>query len=200
MTTFLFIRHAAHDLLGRVLAGRAPDVHLNARGRIQAEELADRLSSKPIARVHTSPLERACETAWPLASRLGLSPEVNAAFQEIDFGEWTAQPFSALEPLPEWQRWNAKRGSAQAPGGETMAGAQRRAVEEMIRLAAGYPHEVIAVFSHGDLIKALLMHCLEIPLDHILRLEVYPGSTSTVTRAGEWMQVVSINDTGLREP
>src|SRR5438552_13101754 len=44
MTTFLLIRHASHDLLGRALAGRQPGVRLNERGQREAELLAQRLA------------------------------------------------------------------------------------------------------------------------------------------------------------
>src|SRR5689334_11013537 len=89
MTTFLLIRHAAHDLLGRTLAGRASDVHLNARGKMEAERLAERLADVPIRGLYTGPLERAQETAWPLASKLMLALRVHEGVDEINFGDWT---------------------------------------------------------------------------------------------------------------
>src|SRR4051812_19673583 len=93
MTTFLLIRHAAHDLLGKVLAGRTADVHLNAHGKIEAERVAKQLAGLPVSAIYTGPLERAQETAWPLAERRGLATTVTAAFDEIDFGDWTARAF-----------------------------------------------------------------------------------------------------------
>ena len=50
MTVFHLVRHAAHDLIGRVLAGRKIDIALNALGRRQAEALAQQLESFPIMR------------------------------------------------------------------------------------------------------------------------------------------------------
>jgi broad specificity phosphatase PhoE len=66
MTKFLLIRHAAHDLLGKVLTGRAAGLHLNAQGKLEAERLADRLAVSSISAIYTGPLERARETAEPL--------------------------------------------------------------------------------------------------------------------------------------
>lgn len=90
MTTFIFVRHAAHDLLGKILTGRAPGVHLNARGKMQAERLADRLSKLQIAAIYTGPLERAVETAGPLSDRFSLEKRVCPAlgrgrFWSLDF-------------------------------------------------------------------------------------------------------------------
>ncbi len=59
MTTFYLIRHATNDQVGWKLAGRAAGLHLNDEGRRQARRLAERLEREPIARVYTSPLERA---------------------------------------------------------------------------------------------------------------------------------------------
>ena len=47
--------------------GWTPGLHLNARGRRQAEYLAEGLATPVIAAIYTSPLERALETAEPIA-------------------------------------------------------------------------------------------------------------------------------------
>ena len=116
MTTFLLIRHATHDLLGNTLAGRAPDVHLSAQGKLEAERLADRLTHLPIRAIYTGPLERSQESAWPLAMRLMLELRVHEGFDEIDFGTWTKKTFAELDPDPAWQQWNGRRSEASAPG------------------------------------------------------------------------------------
>src|SRR4051812_46385865 len=96
MTKFLLIRHASHDLLGKVLVGRTPGVHLNAKGKMEAERLAQRLGLQTIGAIFTSPSERAQETAWPVAERLGLHARVLPAVDEIDFGEWRGKTFAEL--------------------------------------------------------------------------------------------------------
>ena len=105
MTKFLLIRHAAHDLLGRALTGRAPGLHLNAQGKLEAERLADRLAVFSISAIYTGPLERARETAEPLSNRLRMELSLAPAFDEIDFGSWTMLPFSDLEQRPDDSRW-----------------------------------------------------------------------------------------------
>lgn len=55
MTTFVLVRHAAHDWLGRGVAGRMPGVLLNAQGRQQAERLVQRLDGRRIESIHCSP-------------------------------------------------------------------------------------------------------------------------------------------------
>jgi probable phosphoglycerate mutase len=195
MATFLLIRHASHDLLGRVLAGRMPGVVLNANGHGEAEHLAAALAHCRIDAIFSSPMERAQETARPLAQQLGLEVQLDPAFHEIDFGEWTSLTFAELEPQPEWRRWNAQRDQAQPPCGETIAAVQTRFIAGLERLAESRPDAHIAVFSHGDAIKAALMHYLRVPLNLIARLEVAPASISTLTLSPHWIQIVSVNRT-----
>ena len=78
MTTFYLIRHATNDYLKEnKIAGWLPGVHLNAEGRKQSEQLAQRLAGKPIRAIYSSPLERARETAEPLAAALGLLLQIS---------------------------------------------------------------------------------------------------------------------------
>ena len=72
MTVFHLVRHAAHDLIGRVLAGRKVDVGLNAEGRRQAEMTAQQLAMQPVRQVISSPRQRARKNFPSGASPLGI--------------------------------------------------------------------------------------------------------------------------------
>lgn len=75
-----------------------------------------------------------------------------------------------------------------------MISIQARMANAMIGLAHKYPNEEIALFSHGDPLRAALCYWLGMPLDHLLRLDVAPGSISIV-RLNEWsVQVPVINE------
>ena len=65
MTTFLLIRHAHCDAVGKTIAGWQGEVHLSARGMLQAEELALKLGNLPIDAIYCSPLERAVKQPSP---------------------------------------------------------------------------------------------------------------------------------------
>src|SRR3954470_1577812 len=141
MATFHLIRHATNDLVGKSIAGRTPGIHLNDTGRQEAKRLAERLSHSGITRIFSSPLERAQETAEPLARTLGLSVTTIENLQEIDFGSWRGRAFSELESDPMWQRWNSFRVSARAPGGETIIEVQARLVGVIRELWQQFPDE-----------------------------------------------------------
>jgi broad specificity phosphatase PhoE len=197
MTKFLLIRHAAHDLLGKVLAGRAPGVHLNAQGKQEAERLADRLAVLSISAIYTGPLERARETAEPLSNRLHLKMSFAPAFDEVEFGSWTLLPFSALEQRPDWKAWNEHRDRSAPPQGESIVEVRNRASKELERLAESRHGETLAIISHAEVIKSTLMHYLGIPVNFHWRLDISPGSVSVLTIQDGQPQVLVFNS---REP
>jgi probable phosphoglycerate mutase len=192
-TTFHLIRHGDYGMIGRALAGRAPGHSLSDEGRRQADRIAAALGSRPVAAVASGPLERARETAFPLGARLRLAVRVEPGFDEIDFGDWTGQPFPALHAMAGWHEFNRFRSAFPIPGGETMLAAQARAVAAMRTLIAGVGDAEIAVFSHADVIKAMLAHFLALPLDLLPRIEIDPGSRSELVVYEADVRVRGIN-------
>lgn len=193
MAIFLLIRHGLTDGVGRILAGRMPGVHLNPAGSAQVTDLRRRMGRYRLRAIYSSPLERALETAEPIAADQGipitLAPELN----DIDFGSWTGKPFVDLDRLPEWAWFNSFRGFAAPPGGESLLDVQCRVMNLVARLEQEHPRDTIALVSHADVIKATLLTVLGAPLDMVHRLEVEPGSISTVEFAGGSPRVLDIN-------
>ena len=194
--TLLLIRHALTDAVGHVLTGRAPGVALNEQGRAQAEALGRRLATASLAAVYSSPLERALATAQAVAREHGLAVECRPGLHEVDFGAWTHRTVASLAGDPLWERFHAQRGRAEVPGGEAMLAVQARMVAELEALAARHPGAVVAAVSHGDPIRAALLHYLGTPLDLFERIEVQPASISVVRFDGSGPRVLALNDTG----
>ena len=196
MTTIIhLIRHASHDLLGRVLVGRAP-VPISATGLAEAAALGRRLADRPLAAVISSPQLRAQQTAEAIAAHSGQAVTVDGAWDEIDFGAWTGLRFDVLQHDAGWQAFNSLRGFASIPDGETMLAAQARAVASLLRLRLTWPDHEVAVVSHGDVLKSVLAHVLGMPLDFMRRVEVAPSSRSVVTLCHDSAIVQAVN---LRE-
>jgi len=194
VTELVLVRHAAHDRVGSTLCGRMPGVVLGEEGRRQAAALAGRLADAGAAAVLSSPLERARETAAPIAARLGLEARPDADFVEIDFGDWTGRRFDSLAGSPDWDAWNSRRGTARPPGGEAMAAVRDRAWAGMERARAGHPDGRVIVVSHCDVIKAAIAALLGLPLDHLGRFDVAPASISTVHLWPGGGRVTGINE------
>jgi broad specificity phosphatase PhoE len=71
-TVVHLVRHGQVENPRRVLYGRLPGYHLSPRGRAQGDLLAAHFAGTPLAAVVASPLERAQETAAPIAAAHGL--------------------------------------------------------------------------------------------------------------------------------
>jgi len=193
-TTFFLVRHAAHDRVGSVLCGRMPGVHLGAAGKAQAERLARRFADENVAGICASPLERAVETAEPIAARLGKTLEISEAIAEIDFGAWSGTSFDVLAQDPRWATWNSARSISRPPYGETMLEAQGRIVGAMEQLRSRHAEQSVILVSHSDIIKAALLYHLGMPIDAYARFDVEPASISTVV-VGDWgSKVLRLNE------
>ena len=193
-TTFHLVRHAAHDRVGSVLCGRMPGVTLGEAGRAQARRLSARFADQVIVAIHSSPLERARETAEPIAARLGQGVAVNEGLTEIDFGAWSGRGFGDLDRDPAWAAWNGARAMNRPPGGESMLEAQARIVRAMEVLREAHRDGAVVLVSHSDVIKAALLYHLGLPVDAWPRIEVEPASVSTLV-VGAWgAKVVRLNE------
>jgi broad specificity phosphatase PhoE len=71
------VRHGEVDNPNGVLYGRLPDYHLSEAGRLMAKSAADFLAGRDVTVIRSSPLERALETAEPIAAEFGLPIEVD---------------------------------------------------------------------------------------------------------------------------
>ena len=154
MTTFILIRHGLTDAVGHTMSGHSAGVHLNAAGRDQAAGLPARLGNVPIAAIYSSPLERARETAQPIADARGLRVEVEPRFVEVDFGGWTNRRFADLADDPHWRLYNQFRGVTRPPAGEALVDVQTRTVAALLDIQARHPDDVVAVVSHADTLRA----------------------------------------------
>ncbi len=195
MPLLLLIRHAENEYVktGR-MAGRLPDVHLNDRGQQQARELAEALAQAPIKALYSSPMERAMETAAPLAEKLGLEINVRPGLLETNIGEWSGMELKAARKLPEWKTVQNAPSRFRFPGGESFIEMQSRLVNEIESIAKGYKaNELIACISHADPIKLIVTYYMGMPLDHFQRLGCDTASVTMLMLGGTGTALLKLN-------
>jgi probable phosphoglycerate mutase len=196
MTVLLLVRHADTDAAGRRLTGWTRGVHLNARGREEAAGLAKRLDGVPIRAIYSSPLERCRETAAPLARGLGVSISIRRALLEVDYGEWTGRTIAGLRRTRLWRVVQQAPSRVRFPGGESLLEVQARAVAEVERIALAHPKDAVAIVTHADPVRLLLMHYAGMHLDELQRLAVETASVSVLAIADGSARLLKMNDTG----
>jgi probable phosphomutase (TIGR03848 family) len=197
MNRLLLIRHALNDWVGKRVAGWTPGVSLNEKGREQAALLAEWLEPVPLEAIYSSPLERAVETAEPIARSHGL--EVTESIGESHYGELDGKPIEEIFKSELWEQWLRHPSRTRFPGAETTYEVQVRVVAALEQILQDYPEGNIAVVSHADPIRVTVAHYIGLPLDLVGRIWVSPASVTTL-RFDDWgPRLTHLSHTGSLE-
>jgi broad specificity phosphatase PhoE len=145
-TTVHLVRHGEVYNPTKVLYGRLPGFRLSETGLAQAEVVAGFLTGRDIVKVISSPLERAQQTAAPLAAAYGLEVDIDPRIIESSnyFEGGVVEPGPGILRHP--QHWHALRNPFKPSWGEPyrqVAGRVTAAVEDARDSARG--HEVVLV-------------------------------------------------------
>ncbi len=146
VTRVHLVRHGEVENPTGVLYGRLPGYRLSERGRAMAKRVADVVGDRTIVYLAASPLERAQETAAPIAERLGLPIitddrviEAGNVFEGLTFGVGDG---SLWRPRHWWHLRNPFRPSWGEPYVEQVA-RMRAAMDAAAAAAEG--HEALIV-------------------------------------------------------
>ncbi|WP_395849738.1 histidine phosphatase family protein [Cystobacter fuscus] len=173
VTRMVLVRHGqpVEEARGRCY-GRL-DVGLSSSGRLQAEHAARFLAEAPLSRVYASPLRRAVESAAPLAQLKGLAVDMEAAFQELDFGLLEGLTYEEVEKrYPEvFAEWMAHPTRVRFPEGESYPELRERVLSAGRALRSRHAGETFVLVSHGGVNRSLLAEALGLPDAHLFRLE-----------------------------
>jgi probable phosphomutase (TIGR03848 family) len=195
MPLLLLIRHGENEFVktGK-MAGRMPGVHLNERGRQQAEELAAALSDVQLKAVYASSLERAVETAEPIAAGHKLEIQLCPDLMDTNIGKWQGRTLKQLRRLKKWKIVQQAPSRFTFPEGESFLQNQMRIVSTLDEIAASHkPKDIVAVVFHADPIKLAVAHYLGMPLDHFQRLGCDTGSVTVLYVSEMGAHLVKLN-------
>jgi alpha-ribazole phosphatase/probable phosphoglycerate mutase len=152
------IRHGQTDwnIAGKIQGTH--DIPLNETGRGQALKLAEAMDTRPVAKIFSSPLKRAANTAAMIGERQ--STEICSMKQlvEVEFGKWEGLTWAEIqkEYPEEFKGWTDKPEMVSPPGGEALEHIQGRCIgawNEIRKITAGL--EDVAIVSHGATLKHL---------------------------------------------
>jgi probable phosphoglycerate mutase len=195
MPLLFLIRHGENDYSkkGR-LAGRLPGIHLNDRGKAQAEELGKAMAEIPLKAIYSSPLERALETAEPIAKARGLKIITESGLLESNVGKWQGQSVRRLAITKYWKIVQRSPSRAGHPGGETFLETQTRIASTLDEICKKYkPREMVACVFHADPIKLAVAHYMGLPLDYFQRLACDTASVTMLAVGDSGAQLIWLN-------
>ena len=195
MPLLLLIRHGENEYVktGK-LAGRLPEVHLNERGQKQAAELAEALKRVPLKAIYSSPLERALETAGPLADGRKLEIQLRPELMDNDIGAWQGRSIKQLRRTKKWKVVQQAPSRFTFPEGESFLQTQTRVASCLDQIAASHkPKDIVAVVFHADPIKLAVTHYLGMPLDHFQRLACDTCSVTVLYLSETGTHLIKLN-------
>jgi alpha-ribazole phosphatase len=182
MTIYL-IRHTAVNAPG--ICYGFHNVPLADTFAAEVAQLRARLAEAPAAAgAFSSPADR----CMALATEIAGTATPDERLREMHFGTWENRLWNDLPPA-ETTPWMADYVTLAPPGGETFGAVQQRAAAFLAELAAGDPatEAPVLVFTHGGTIRALVCHCLDIPLQNAFQLRIdFASITKLQWQHGRW--------------
>ncbi|MDE2253452.1 MAG: histidine phosphatase family protein [Betaproteobacteria bacterium] len=161
-TRILLVRHGSTRLTLEDRFAGSNDEPLSNEGRDQASRLGVRLSSVPIAAVYASPMARTMDTARIIASPHGLKVQPEAAFREIDFGQWEGLTRDQVREryAQDFALWEEDPLLVAPAQGESGLSVIHRALPLMCEIIERHRHQTVLVVSHKGTNRLLVSSLL----------------------------------------
>ena len=148
MSTIVLIRHGETGMAGRFCGHSDPD--LNTVGQHEAIHVAEEVSRLSIARIYSSDLRRASQTAKAIAQQTGIAADYLTGLREVHFGQWEGLTWQEIEARfpDEADQWLREFPLRSAPGGETYTAFTARVETAIAALLCEAADMTIAVVTH----------------------------------------------------
>ncbi len=188
-TEVYLIRHCHPDYSLEKKLGETK-MPLSKNGLRQRRFLTDRLLTMKLEEVYSSELARSLETAAAFIKKSGQELQVDARLNEINWVHWLrAKYFNMSEETREKRMKNHQELDKQL---DKMQAVARRTLASLYKKNKG---KKIAVFTHGNFIKALITGILNADVIGFLTIEIFQSSvTKLVIDRDGYVKIVYIND------
>lgn len=178
ITTLDLMRHG-EPVGGRKYRGQLDDP-LSEKGWEQMRQAVG--ENCPWRMIVSSPLLRCADFARELAKRHGLPLEIDSRLVELGFGKWegrTAEELMAKDP-EILVRFHSDPLANAPPGAEPLAAFRSRILEVWNILHERHSGKHVLVVTHAGVIRMLVAHVLEMPLQHLFRIQVPNAGISRI--------------------
>jgi probable phosphoglycerate mutase len=172
------------------------DIPLDATGLWQAERLALALQADGIQVIVSSDLQRARQTAAPLADAIDVAVQVDAALRERGFGHFEGSTYAEIETRwPEdTLRWRLREPDFGPGGGEPLQAFYDRSVQAVQALAERHAGQTLAVVAHGGVLDCLYRAACHIDLRAPRTWQVANATINRLLWTPEGFSLVGWND------
>lgn len=124
---------------------------------------------KPWHRIVSSPLQRCAYFSQALSQTMNCPLHIEPALKEIHFGDWEGKSVGAVwqSQAEKVEQWANDPVNYPPPNGEALNDFFTRVSTRFLSLIQHYSGERLLIVTHGGVIRALLTHCLSMPLKNI---------------------------------
>lgn len=200
-TRIILVRHGETDWNTQLRIQGHTDIALNARGRWQAQCLAQALLNHDLDAVYASDLQRAHATATAVAEVAGLPVRTEPGLRERGFGEFEGRTFKEIEAEQpdQAERWRRRDPDFGPPGGEPLEGFYRRSVAAVHAIAERHPGQAVLMVSHGGVLDCLYRAATGQSLQSPRTWEIANAGINRLLKAGAVLTLVGWADVGHLE-
>ena len=181
MKTIIMVRHGqSASNVKKTFTGQL-NAPLTEAGREQARRMAQYLDKYRVDKIYVSSLERAVETAQPIAVRHNCPMEKRDELMEINSGLWQGMTFAEIaEKYPQtYDVWRTDIGKATPEGGETCEELYAR-VTEFFKKVLETPEETVCLVCHATPIRMMESFILACSADGAQGISWVPNASVTV--------------------
>lgn len=194
-TRIYFVRHGmtAANLENR-FAGRTGEP-LHGEGVTQMEQLGRRLRKHNMARIVSSPLPRATESAAIIGRILGVPVTVDDSFTDMLIPHWDGLTKEEITACfgPEYPGWSSQPERFSVTGCETLVDVQQRSVRAMEQLLAAECGRNTLIVSHLIVLRCLVLYYADMGLSGFRSVKIANGAIGCLTSEGDGFFTVELN-------
>ena len=158
------------------------DVALTETGVEQMKRIGERLKNERVDVLLSSDLQRTQKGAEIIGTMIGLKPQPNAAFREINLGEWeglTRDEIVAQFPV-EFEERSQNLPYFRIRNGESFADLQARVIRQIETVLEEFKGKNIALIAHGGVNRVIITHVLGMELNNLTRIDQAYGCLNII--------------------
>lgn len=194
MTRFILVRHARTVWNTEKKYGGHSNVSLDETGKKQIHQVSKRLKDYPIKAVYASDLDRAYETALPIAGYHNLPVIKIDGLREINFGQWEGKTYDQIicHHQELMDAWIKDPYNTCLPDGESLTDLQERVVRCIKEILSAHSEETVVIVTHAGPIWVLISYVLGVPLNNYWRIKLSNTSVSIIDFYEDGYGIISL--------
>jgi len=182
--SFYLVRHGETEATRKGNICGELDIPLTEEGILQAEIAADTLAEAGINTIFSSSLSRCVQTSDIIARAVRIPTYFkHSGLLEKKEGKWEGKNYWQIraEDPKHWEKWSHDPINVAAPDGESVADFVARVGRALTDIRKNYEiGQRVVLCTHSGVIKAIIMHTLNIPVENFYRIDIPVGSISRV--------------------